>query len=163
MNSSHNIVECFIEISKNSNIKYELTDNKLKLDRVLFGSMVYPHNYGFILNTLSEDNDPLDVLLISNFSLAPGTYADARILGALEMVDSGEEDLKIIAVMDKDPRLSHIHSISDLPDFWLSELRNFFEEYKKLENKEVKLGKLISLSETLELVKKAKLKYGSKL
>ncbi len=103
MNSSHNIVECFIEISKNSNIKYELTDNKLKLDRVLFGSMVYPHNYGFILNTLSEDNDPLDVLLISNFSLAPGTYADARILGALEMVDSGEEDLKIIAVMDKDP------------------------------------------------------------
>ncbi|AHC39824.1 inorganic pyrophosphatase [Mycoplasma ovis str. Michigan] len=150
-----------MEISKNSNIKYELTDNKLKLDRVLFGSVAYPHNYGFIPNTLSEDGDPLDVLLVSQFSLTPGTYADGRVIGALEMIDSGEEDLKIIAIMDKDPRLSHINSISDLPNFWLSEIKNFFEEYKKLENKEVKLGKLINLPKTLELIEHAKLNYNS--
>ncbi|AFN65013.1 inorganic pyrophosphatase [Mycoplasma wenyonii str. Massachusetts] len=160
---SNNIVECFIEISKHSNIKYELTENKLKLDRVLFGSLVYPHNYGFIVNTLSEDNDPLDVLLISNFSLTPGTYAEGRVLGALEMVDAGEEDLKIIAVMDKDPRLAHINSLSELPNFWFEELKNFFEEYKKLEKKEVKIGNLVPLSEALEFINKARDKYNSKL
>ncbi|CCE67007.1 inorganic diphosphatase [Candidatus Mycoplasma haematominutum] len=155
----NNIYECFIEISKNSNVKYEFTNSKLKLDRVLFGAEVYPQNYGFITDTIGEDGDPLDVVLISNISLHPGVYADGRILGALEMIDSGENDLKVIAILNKDPRLSHITKLEEIPNHWLIELKQFFLNYKKLENKEVKLGEFISLSKTLEIVEESKQRY----
>ncbi|KMZ96269.1 hypothetical protein PVNG_02407 [Plasmodium vivax North Korean] len=94
MTTNSSIFECYIEISKGSNLKYELTSSGLKLDRVLYGSYVYPQNYGFIKNTLGEDGDPLDIVLISNSAIQPGCLADARIIGSLEMIDSGEEDLK---------------------------------------------------------------------
>ncbi|AGX88886.1 inorganic diphosphatase [Mycoplasma parvum] len=158
---SENIVECFIEISKHSNLKYEFNNQKLKLDRVLFGSEVYPHNYGFISDTLSEDGDPLDVVVLSNFSSTPGTYLDGRILGTLEMIDSGEQDWKVIAIMDSDPRLKHINSLEDVPKHWKDELINFFENYKKLENKKVSLGSFLSLEKTISLIKEAKERWKS--
>ncbi|ADX98308.1 inorganic diphosphatase [Mycoplasma suis] len=157
--SKNNIVECFIEIAKHSNLKYECVDGKLKLDRVLFGSMVYPHNYGYISDTLAEDGDPLDVVVLSNFSVTPGTYLDCKILGSLEMVDSGEQDWKVIAIMDADPRLKHINSLDDVPQHWIAELRNFFESYKQLENKKVSLGNFISLEFTLSLIEESKTRW----
>ncbi|AFO52376.1 inorganic pyrophosphatase [Candidatus Mycoplasma haematolamae str. Purdue] len=158
---SSKVYECFIEIAKGSNIKYELTDIGLKLDRVLFGSAVYPQNYGFIVHTLGEDQDPLDVVLVSNFALTPGTYADARIVGSLEMVDTGEQDLKVLAIMEGDPRLGHIQALEDIPQHLLDELRDFFKSYKTLEKKEVQLGKFLSLEETVKHIEAARKRYNA--
>ncbi|KVH89966.1 Inorganic pyrophosphatase [Cynara cardunculus var. scolymus] len=120
-------------------VKYEL-DKKtglIKVDRILYSSVVYPHNYGFIPRTLCEDNDPMDVLVLMQEPVLPGCFLRARAIGLMPMIDQGENDDKIIAVCADDPEYRHYTDISQLPPHRLAEIRRFFEDYKKNENKEV--------------------------
>jgi inorganic pyrophosphatase len=134
-----NIVHAIIEISKDSKTKYEL-DKKtgmLRLDRVLFSSVFYPENYGFIPMTLGEDHDPLDIVVISQCQIVPMCVVRARVIGVMRMIDHGEGDDKIIAVAEDDMSVSGIQNISDLGPHFKMELQHFFEEYKALEQKTV--------------------------
>ncbi|KAL5202068.1 hypothetical protein ABZP36_013020 [Zizania latifolia] len=128
-----------LEITKGSKVKYEL-DKKtglIKVDRVLYSSVVYPHNYGFIPRTLCEDNDPMDVLVLMQEPVLPGSFLRARAIGLMPMIDQGEKDDKIIAVCADDPEYRHYNDLSELSPHRLQEIRRFFEDYKKNENKEV--------------------------
>src|SRR5690625_2089530 len=133
------VVQSIIEIPQGSKAKYELDKDSgmLKLDRVLFSSLNYPHNYGFIPQTLCEDNDPLDIIVISQIDLDPMCIVEAKVIGVLSMIDNGEGDDKIIAVAEHDMSINHINEVSELPPHLTVELQNFFEDYKKLENKVV--------------------------
>lgn len=133
------IVEGIIEIPKGSRAKYELDKDSglLRLDRVLYSSVYYPANYGFIPKTYCDDKDPLDILVISQIDIVPMCLVSAKIIGVMRMLDQGEADDKIIAVANGDPSVNHINDISELPQHFVFELRNFFEDYKKLENKSV--------------------------
>jgi inorganic pyrophosphatase len=133
------IVNAMIEIPEGSRAKYEI-DKKtglLKLDRVIYSSFHYPMNYGFIPQTLGQDGDPLDILVLCSQSIHPLCLVQATIIGNMQMIDSGEKDDKIIAVATKDPSVNHINSIDELPKHFISELKNYFEQYKVLENKQV--------------------------
>src|SRR5579885_2079683 len=110
------VIEVLIEIPRGSRNKYEYDKARgvIRLDRVLFSSVHYPTDYGFIPGTLAPDGDPLDVLVLAEEPVFPGCLVDARVLGVMQMRDQGEEDYKIIAVEHSDPRLSTIHELSDL-------------------------------------------------
>lgn len=133
------VVQGIIEIPKNSRAKYELDKDSgmLILDRVLYSSINYPANYGFIPKTYCDDNDPLDILVLSQIDIVPMCLVEAKVIGVMRMIDGGEMDDKIIAVAMNDMSVNHINDISELPPHSLKELRSFFEDYKKLENKEV--------------------------
>ena len=134
-------VNAIIEIPRNSRAKYELDKDTglLKLDRVLYSSVYYPANYGFIPRTYCDDKDPLDILVLSQIEMQPLCLVDAKVIGVMRMLDQGEADDKIIAVCANDMSVAHINDISELPAHFIEELRHFFEEYKKLENKVVKI------------------------
>ena len=133
------IVNGIIEIPKNTRAKYELDKETglLKMDRVLYSSMYYPANYGFIPQTYCDDNDPLDILILSQVTIVPMCLVNAKVIGVMRMLDGGELDDKIIAVASDDMSVNHINDISQLPGHFFKELKNFFEDYKKLENKKV--------------------------
>jgi inorganic pyrophosphatase len=135
------IVNAMIEIPQGSRAKYELDKETglLRLDRVIYSSFHYPVNYGFIPQTLGEDKDPLDVLVICSLPVQPLCLIEARILGVMQMIDGGDADDKIIAVAAKDPSVNYITSLDEMPQHFFNELRHFFEEYKTLENKAVKV------------------------
>ena len=134
-------VNAVIEIPKGSRAKYELDKETgmLKLDRVLYSSVYYPANYGFIPQTYCDDGDPLDILVLSQIDMNPLCLVEAKIIGVMRMLDGGEADDKLIAVCAKDMSVAHINDISELPSHFIEELRHFFEEYKKLEQKVVKI------------------------
>jgi inorganic pyrophosphatase len=136
-----NIVRGIIEIPKNTRAKYELDKESgmLLMDRVIFSSMYYPANYGFIPQTYCEDKDPLDILILSQIEIVPMCLVDAKVIGVMRMLDGGEADDKIIAVALNDKSVNHLNDISELPAHFFSELRTFFEDYKKLENKNVEV------------------------
>ncbi|KAI4339211.1 hypothetical protein MLD38_024175 [Melastoma candidum] len=149
-----NIFNCVIEITKGSKVKYEL-DKKtglIKVDRVLYSSVVYPHNYGFIPRTLCEDNDPIDVLVLMQEPVIPGCFLRARAIGLMPMIDQGEKDDKIIAVCADDPEYKHYDDIKQLPPHRLSEIRRFFEDYKKNENKQVAVNEFLPAPTALEAI-----------
>jgi inorganic pyrophosphatase len=134
-------VNAIIEIPQGSRAKYEI-DKKtglLKLDRVIYSSFHYPVNYGFIPQTLGEDGDPLDILVLCSQSIQALCLVQATVIGNMQMIDSGEKDDKIIAVATKDPSVNHISAIEEMPPHFLNELRNYFEQYKVLENKQVQI------------------------
>ena len=135
-------INVVIEIPKNSNVKYEYnrTNGQISVDRILYGPNVYPENYGFIRDALDWDGDELDVLVIADQSFMPGIEVPTRILGAMTMVDSGESDTKLIGVIDCDPRFKDYNSLDDLPKHKLHVIRDFFETYKRLQKKDVKVG-----------------------
>lgn len=132
------IVDICIEISKDSNIKYEFDKElgALRLDRVLKSSMVYPENYGYIPKTLADDGDPLDVILIADYPLIPGSYIKGRIVGVLDMEDEKGVDHKIIAVPDNkvDSTYDYVENIESVAQSRLKKIKFFFENYKQLDN-----------------------------
>lgn len=134
-------VNALIEISEGSRTKYEIdkTTGLLKLDRVIYSSFHYPVNYGFIPQTLGEDGDPLDILVLCSESIQPLCLVEATVIGNMQMIDTGVTDDKIIAVAAKDPSVNHIKNVGELPPHFVSVLKNYFEQYKVLENKKVQI------------------------
>lgn len=132
-------VNAIIEIPEGSRAKYEVDKETglLKLDRVIYSSFHYPVNYGFIPQTLGLDGDPLDILVLCSQSIQPLCLVEADVIGNMQMIDQGQEDDKIIAVAAKDPSVNHIKSVDELPPHFIAELKNYFEQYKVLENKKV--------------------------
>lgn len=128
-----------IEIPKGSKVKYELDKDTglLRVDRVLYSSVIYPANYGFIPQTLGDDHDPIDVLVLMQEPVAPLSILRARPIGMMTMVDQGENDEKIICAHLDDPEYRGFTHIKELPPHRLVEVQRFFEDYKKLEHKEV--------------------------
>ncbi|MBS0262101.1 MAG: inorganic diphosphatase [Planctomycetes bacterium] len=133
-----------IEIPMGSSVKYELDKRTglIKLDRVLYSAVYYPANYGFIPQTLAEDDDPLDVLVLCQEPVVPLTLVKARAIGLMTMIDSGKKDHKILAVAVHDPEFNGFTEASQLPVHRLSMLRRFFQDYKTLEGKAVEVDEL---------------------
>lgn len=149
-----------IEIPYGSNIKYEIDKESgaVFVDRVLYGAMFYPANYGFIPNTLAEDGDPADVLVLNEYPLQAGSVIPCRLIGVLVMEDEAGMDEKLLAVpvTKIDPRYENIKSIDDLPTITLDRIKNFFERYKDLEpNKWVKVREFADLKRATEILEKA--------
>ena len=130
-------VDVLVEIPKGSRQKYELdkTSGRIRLDRVLFSSVHYPADYGFVMDTLGGDGDPLDALVVVEEPTFPGCILPARAIGTLLMRDEKGQDEKIVAVPSGDPRFDEVRDLGDLPKHWLREIENFFATYKELENK----------------------------
>ncbi|PPE02195.1 hypothetical protein GOBAR_DD00793 [Gossypium barbadense] len=160
------VFNCVVEIGKGSKVKYELdkTSGLIKVDRVLYSSVVYPHNYGFIPRTICEDSDPMDVLILMQEPVLPGSFL--RYLKALVAVEKqqewkysklptkdGEKDDKIIAVCADDPEFRHYTDIKQLPPHRLAEIRRFFEDYKKNENKKVDVEDFLPAETAIEAIK----------
>jgi len=158
------IVTGIIEIPKNTRAKYELDKESgmLKLDRVLYSAMYYPANYGFIPQTYCDDNDPLDIVILSQIEIQPMCLVNAKVIGVMRMLDQGEMDDKIIAVADNDMSVNHINSIDELPRHFFRELKNFFEDYKKLEHKEVVVEDFQNKETAIEIVKQSIIDYNNK-
>jgi len=139
---SANEMNVIIEIPRGSQNKYEIDKETgmIALDRVLHTAQAYPFDYGFVPQTLWDDGDALDVVLLTTYPLLPGILVRARPVAILPMVDGGEADEKVIAVPADDPRFAEIQDLKDLNKHTLKEIAHFFETYKKLQNKEVSLG-----------------------
>jgi len=131
------LLNVLIEIPAGSQNKYEFDKdlNAFTLDRVLYSAVHYPCDYGFIPNTLGDDRDPLDALVLIDQPTFPGCVITARPLGMLIMIDGGDRDEKILCVAAKDPRYAHVNSLEDLSPHRLEEIAEFFRSYKNLEKK----------------------------
>ena len=153
------VVEAIIEIPNGSRNKFEIKDGKIKLDRVLYSSMSYPAEYGFIDNTLAKDGDPLDILVIGSEPSYPGCIIPAKVIGALKMLDNGKEDYKIISVVAVDPRYNEVNTLDDLYSFVLDEIKNFFENYKTLQNIPVDVLDYYGKEEAFKVIESSKQRY----
>ena len=156
------IFEAIIEIPMGTKNKYEIDKerNRIKLDRVLYTPMTYPAEYGYIEETLALDHDPLDILVLATSKTFPGCIVDARVVGYLDVVDNNENDAKIIAVMEHDPRFSHIHEITDIQEHTLREIKHFFKTYKDLQqNKVVEVFDFHDKIDALELIQQCQKRY----
>jgi inorganic pyrophosphatase len=151
------VVNALIEISQNSKTKYEIDKETglLKLDRVIYSSFHYPVNYGFIPQTLGKDGDPLDILVICSESIQPLCLVEANVIGNMQMIDTGMIDDKIIAVASKDPGVNYITGIDALPPHFFTVLKNYFEQYKVLENKKVEINDFQDKSEAFKVINDA--------
>lgn len=154
-------LQAIIEVPKGSKIKYELDKDSgfIKVDRVLFSSVVYPANYGFFPQTYCEDHDPLDVLVLGQEPVYPLSIMLVKPIGLMRMLDQGEEDDKIIAVHVHDPEYRHYETIDELPPHRMQEIRRFFEDYKQLENKEVKVEPIVGKEEAHACIVAAMTQY----
>ncbi|PIQ24408.1 inorganic pyrophosphatase [bacterium (Candidatus Blackallbacteria) CG17_big_fil_post_rev_8_21_14_2_50_48_46] len=150
-------VNAIIEIPKGSKAKYELDKETgfLRLDRVLFSAVHYPANYGFIPHTYCDDKDPLDILVLCSIEIQPLCIVEATVIGAMQMQDNQEHDDKIIAVATHDMSVNHIRDISELGPHTTVEIQRFFEDYKKLENKQVVIEKWVHREEAQQIVRDA--------
>ena len=153
-----------IEITKGGKNKYELDKETgmLRLDRVLYTATHYPANYGFIPRTYADDNDPLDVLVLCQENVDPMTLVECYPIGFITMIDSEQNDEKIIAVAKKDPFLNMYNDIADLPSHISSEIMHFFEVYKQLEEKQTVVEKVLGRKEAEEIIRKAIENYNTK-
>ncbi len=152
-----------IEIPKGSNVKYELdkATGLLKLDRILYSAVHYPASYGFIPQTLAEDDDPLDVLVLCQEPVAPLTLVAARAIGLMTMIDSGKKDHKILAVATQDPEYNTVNEADELPTHRLAMLRRFFQDYKLLEKKEVHVEQFAPAEATKTVILEALERYST--
>ena|SRR3989344_476526 len=130
-----------IEISRGSSNKYEVDKETgmIKLDRVLYSSMYYPLDYGYLPQTHWHDGDPLDALVMTTHPLLPGVLVEVKPIGVLSMIDNGDKDEKIIAVAVGDPRMNEYEDVNDLTEHLRKEITHFYEVYKDLQGKEVKV------------------------
>lgn len=155
------VVESIIEIPMGTKNKFEVNKKtgKIKLDRVLYSALTYPGEYGYIDETLSGDGDPLDILIISSYPTFPGCVVDARVVGYLKVIDNGNVDEKIIAVVDKDPRFNEILEMKDIPEHKLIEIKDFFQNYKNLQKIKVEIDKFYGLEDAIKIIEQARQKY----
>ena len=150
-----------IEIPKGGKNKYELDKETgmLKLDRVLYTATHYPANYGFIPRTYTDDNDPLDVLVLCQENIAPMTLVETYPIGVIIMLDQDERDEKIIAVGKNDPYLNMYKDISEIPAHISTEIMHFFEVYKQLEKKTTVVDQILGREEAERIIQKSIDKY----
>jgi inorganic pyrophosphatase len=150
-----------IEIPMGSSVKYELDKGTglLRLDRILYSAVYYPANYGFIPQTLAEDHDPLDVLVLCQESVAPLTILNARTIGLMTMIDSGAKDHKIIAVATADPEYNSYHTASELPPHKMMMVRRFFQDYKQLEGKVVEVDEILPAEKAYPIIEASLAEY----
>jgi inorganic pyrophosphatase len=153
-----------IEIPMGSSVKYELDKRTglLKLDRILYSAVFYPANYGFIPHTYAEDDDPLDVLVLCQESVAPLTLVRSRAIGLMTMIDGGKPDHKILAVATDDPEYNSFTDASELPHHRLAMLRRFFQDYKQLEDKAVQVEEIQSADKAFPVIEDSLLRYDIK-
>lgn len=150
-----------IEIPFGSSVKYELDkpSGLIKLDRVLYSAVYYPANYGFIPQTLAEDDDPLDVLVLCQETVVPLTLLHARTIGLMTMIDAGKKDHKIIAVCVDDPEFNSYREATEMPPHRLMMLRRFFQDYKQLEGKAVEVDEIQPAREAFPIIEDALARY----
>jgi len=151
-----------IEIPFGSSVKYELDKKSglIKLDRVLYSAVYYPANYGFIPQTLAEDEDPLDVLVLCQETVVPLTLIPAvRCIGLMTMIDSGKKDHKIIGVAMEDPEFNVYHEAAEMPPHRLTMLRRFFQDYKQLEGKAVEVDQIEPAKNAYPIIEDALHRY----
>lgn len=155
------IENAIIEIPLKTKNKFEIDKKtgKIKLDRVLYSAMTYPAEYGYLDETLSPDGDPLDILVISSEATFPGCIVPARIIGYLHVVDNGYEDYKLISVVNCDPRYDDINNLEDLSSFTLEEIKDFFLNYKTLQNIKVEVKDYYSKEKAIKLIEECKNAY----
>jgi inorganic pyrophosphatase len=154
-------VDVVIEIPQGSQNKYEVDHEtgRVRLDRVLYSPMHYPAEYGFVEETLGEDDDPIDVLVLSSFPTFPGCTISARLIGMLEMSDDKGVDTKLLGVAADDPRYHHVNSLDDVNPHVLREIPHFFQTYKQLENKDVTIGGWKGEKEALRVLEESRERY----
>jgi inorganic pyrophosphatase len=150
-----------IEIPFGSSVKYELdkASGLIKLDRILYSAVYYPANYGFIPQTLAEDDDPLDVLVFCQEPVAPLTLIEARAIGLMTMLDVGKKDHKIIAVATEDPEFNSYREASEMPPHRLRMLQRFFQDYKSLEGKVVEVDEIQPAQTAYPIIEDALSRY----
>lgn len=160
----NNVVDVIIEIPLKTKNKFEIDKktNRIKLDRVLYSAMNYPAEYGYIENTLANDGDPLDILVISSEPTFPGCVVPARVIGYLKVIDNGYEDYKLISVVAVDPRYNDVNSLEDLSNFTLDEIKDFFKNYKTLQNIDVEVYDYHDKEKAIKLIEECKERYLSK-
>src|SRR6266404_5027564 len=153
-----------IEIPMGSSVKYELDKETglLRLDRILYSAVYYPANYGFIPQTLAEDDDPLDVLVLCQEAVSPLTLVSARAIGLMTMVDSGKKDHKVLAVAVNDPEYEAFREADELPTHRMTMLRRFFQDYKTLEGKAVEVDEFLPVEASLPIIEEALARYSAK-
>src|SRR5436853_2462862 len=153
--------QAVIEIPFGSSVKYELdkVSGLIKLDRVLYSAVYYPANYGFIPQTLAEDDDPLDVLVLCQETVVPLTLIHARTIGLMTMLDAGKKDHKVIAVATEDPEFNSYREASEMPPHRLSMLRRFFQDYKQLEGKAVEVDEIQPAREVYPIIEDSLARY----
>lgn len=156
-----NTLNALIEISAGSKVKYELDKptGLLRVDRVLYSSVIYPANYGFLPQTYGDDNDPLDVLVLMQEAVIPLSIVRARPIGLMNMLDQGQADEKIISVNLDDPTFNGYHHIDQLPEHRLRELRRFFQDYKILEDKDVQVQDFLGPDQAKQIIERAMKRY----
>jgi inorganic pyrophosphatase len=160
---SPRIVNAIIEIPRDSQQKYELDKDSgiLKLDRFLYSAVYYPGDYGFIPQTLWEDGDPMDIIILTNRPVYPLTLVSARVIAVIRMIDNKELDDKIIGVYESDPRYSEYNGLKDIPKHVVAELKHFFETYKELQlpGEKVTVPEILDRENAWEDIEISKEKY----
>lgn len=156
-------VEAVIEIPRGSRNKYEYDDTSgiIRLDRVLYSSVHYPTDYGFVPDTLAADGDHLDILVIVEEPTFPGCHVPVRPIGVLNMLDVNGEDQKILAVPVCDPRFELVRDIDGISPHWLREIRNFFDTYKTLEEVQTEVLGWDFAARAMEVIAECRERYRS--
>ncbi len=159
--SQGELVTAFIEIPRGSRNKYEYDEEAgvWRLDRVLYSSVHYPTDYGWIPDTLAEDGDHLDILVLVQEPTFPGCLIEARPLGGLDMSDEAGRDFKVLAVPEYDPRFSHYQTLEQVGPHWLREIETFFQTYKLLEDKETEVLGWHDRSHALKVLQECRERY----
>ena len=159
--SDRGTVIAFIEIPQGSRNKYEYDEERQAffLDRVLFHSVHYPADYGWIPETLAPDGDQMDVLVLMQEPSFPGCHIEARPIGGLDMADEKGHDFKVLAVPIGDPRFAHVTTLEALGDHWLKEIETFFATYKLLETKDTEIGGWYDAEYAWQQIEESRVRY----
>ncbi|MCC6935571.1 MAG: inorganic diphosphatase [Thermomicrobiales bacterium] len=164
MGTDRSVVDAFIEIPKGSRNKYEFDESigRFRLDRVLYSSVHYPTDYGYIEHTLAPDGDHLDILVVVHEPTFPGCIVESRPVGGLDMADEKGSDFKVLAVPTGDPRFDHIHTLRDLAPHTLLEIEAFFATYKLLEPKDTEVLGWHEVDEAWDMIERSRAAWAAK-